>query len=119
MYFFQLTLPPDEVLFLAAVSVFTMPDADLLMESAYTLRACFYQGQNACEVIRPTDIVSVVAMVPLPQTHLDTRVAPAGYTYADRYFVVEKPGLDVAFMAGHGEEQEEGDLELDDLMLPS
>ena len=96
-----------------------MPDAGLLADSAYTLRACFYQGQNACEVIRPTDIVSVVAMVPLPQTHLDPPEARAGYSYTDRFFVVEKPGLDIAFMAGHGEEEEEGDLELDDPMLPS
>ena len=92
---------------LAAVSVFTAPDEALLEESAFTLMGCFYQGQRACEVIRATDILSVVGMVPLPRCHLDPAVPPTGHTYDTRFFVVEKPGLEVAFMAGRVEEEDD------------
>ena len=95
--------------------VFTALDSALLEASAYTLMACFYQGQRACEVIHPTEIVSVVAMVPLPKCYLDPPETPQ-HRYSDRYFVVEKPGLDIALMAGRGEEED--DPELDELAQP-
>ena len=109
LYFFQLALRTGEaeVLTLAAISVFTRPAEELLEQSAYTLMGCFYQGQRACEVIRATDILSVVAMVPLPRCHLDPVVPPVGQNYDNRFFVVEKPGLEVAFMAGRVGEEED------------
>lgn len=59
------------------------------LQHLITLWACYYRGDTALQVIDIKSIVAVVAMVPLPQT--------------DRYFVVEKPGLVTAHMAGNDE----------------
>jgi hypothetical protein len=68
--------------------MYSPPDLALLEASYHTLWSCSYQGDTALRVIDVKTIVSVVAMVPLS---------------AGRYFVVEKPGLNVAHMAGRDE----------------
>ena len=77
----------------ALVSLFSKPDPTLLRLSVNTLWSCEYQGDSALEFIDVKCIQAVVAMVP----H-----APAieGQETCERFFLVEKPGLDVAVMAG-------------------
>ena len=80
----------------ALVSLFSKPDPDLLQISVNTLWSCEYQGDSALEFVDIKCIQAVVAMIP----H-----APAidGRQTQERFFLVEKPGLDVAVMAGAGE----------------
>ncbi|KAI9061276.1 hypothetical protein FKP32DRAFT_1537907, partial [Trametes sanguinea] len=51
---------------LGMVAPFSPPDEALLSESENTLWACTYPGSDGREVVDCSDIVSVVAMVPLP-----------------------------------------------------
>jgi len=67
------------------VSLYTAPDATLLARSHGTLWCCGYQAESELRVIPAKSIISVVAMVPLKD---------------DRFFVVEKLGLEVAYMGG-------------------
>jgi hypothetical protein len=78
---------------LALVSVYSLPDEELLQASFFTLWSCTYHGDETLSIIDIKSITAVVAMVPLP--------SPAS---VERYFVVEKPGLDVAHMGGKDEE---------------
>jgi hypothetical protein len=77
----------------ALVSLFSEPDPDLLRLSVNTLWLCKYQGDLALQFVDIKCIQAVVAIVP----H-----APAinGQQAQERFFLVEKPGLDVAVMAG-------------------
>ncbi|KAI0741525.1 hypothetical protein C8Q80DRAFT_1221543 [Daedaleopsis nitida] len=96
---------------LAMVVPFSAPDASILECSRSTVAACTYPGADTCKVIPATQIVLVVAMVPLPMTALEASEADASEKYGNCYFVVEKPGLDIAQFAGHvedGDEDEDG-----------
>ena len=71
--------------------MFGPPDDQLLRESSFTLWSCMQQGNNSgLAIVSVKDISAVVAMVP----H-----AIFGES-SDRFFVVEKMGLDVMIMAG-------------------
>ena len=85
-YFFR-ALIGTENRTLALVSVYSPPISELLISSHGTLWASRYQGSNMFRVIDVKSILSVVAMVPLD--------AVEGH-----FFVVEKLGLDVAFLGG-------------------
>ena len=76
---------------LALVSVYSSPNLDVLKESHNTLWICTYQGDQALKVVEVKTITSVVSLPPLPGH-------PEG-----TFFVVEKPGLDVAHMGGQDE----------------
>lgn len=93
------------------VMPFTAPDHELLVYSNETLLVCSHRGNQAREVVRAKDILSVVAMVPLPMTPAEARAAledaPTRARYASRFFVVEKPGLDIARIAGRIEDPAE------------
>lgn len=78
----------------AVVSLFGLPDADMLHRSLGTVWVCGYHGNNALQIVNVRDIVSVIGMVPFPDR--------PGY-----FFAVEKPGLDVLHMAGIDEEDPE------------
>jgi hypothetical protein len=67
------------------ISLYAAPDATLLARSHGTLWCCEYQGESELRVIPAKAIISVVAIVP----HKD-----------DRFVVVEKLGLEVAYMGG-------------------
>ncbi|KAH9913479.1 uncharacterized protein BXZ73DRAFT_55508 [Epithele typhae] len=98
-YFFLLTVlgPPKRTISLAMLSVFSAPDQGIYQESLGTVLACTYRGQDAC-VVRPIKTIdAVVAMVPLPPT---SEEQATGTDFTHRYFVVEKPGLEVAVLAG-------------------
>lgn len=62
----------------------------LLKASHHTLWSCSYQGNVSLKVVSTKVIVGVVAMILLSGVR-------------DKYFVVEKPGLDIAHMRGDDE----------------
>lgn len=77
---------------LAVVSVYSPPRSDLLIQSHGTLASCKYLGDSNITIIDATCIKAVVAMIP----H-----SPAGIADEGRYFfLVERPGLDIANLAG-------------------
>ncbi|CDO72198.1 hypothetical protein BN946_scf184970.g50 [Trametes cinnabarina] len=92
---------------LAMVAPFSSPDLAVLSESENTLWACTYPGLDEREVVECSDIVSVVAMVPLPLTPAERQ--HASEENESRFFVVEKPGLDVAVLAGRNDEEDNED----------
>ncbi|KAI0350659.1 hypothetical protein OH77DRAFT_1412493 [Trametes cingulata] len=110
-YFFLFNIAGIEQA-LAMISPFSAPDPALLAESENTVLACTYLGQEAREVISITEIVSVVAMVPLPMTQAEEE--EVGIDYSSRFFVVEKPGLDIALLGGREVEvlQDEDDTDV-------
>jgi hypothetical protein len=73
----------------ALVSLWSEPDEELLRDSLGTLYACVYHGMRNLRVIKVEAIVSVVAVIPLKPSEVDT---------CSRHFVVEKPGLDALIM---------------------
>lgn len=83
---------------LALVSLYSRPDETLLSLSVNTLWSCEYQGDDALMFIDVKIIQAVVAMIP-------HRVELPGFPPSERFFLVEKPGLDVAMMAGVEEEE--------------
>ena len=93
-YYFRI----DENRTAALVSLYSPPDVGLLESSYGAVCACTYQGEHGLQVVEVQVIQSVVAMVPLSRHNKDD---------ADgQYFVVEKPGLDVAYLAGAEEADE-------------
>lgn len=74
-------------------SLYKAPDIDLLQQSSNTLWSCCAGGNTSRCVIDVKVIKSVVAMVPHSTSSL-------GAEWEGRFFVVEKPGLDVAEMGG-------------------
>jgi hypothetical protein len=78
---------------LALVSLYSRPDPTLLRVSVNTLWSCEYQGDSALKFVEVKCIQAVVAMIP------HTPVIE-GQEARERFFLVEKPGLDVAMMAG-------------------
>jgi hypothetical protein len=89
-YFFQVVINGEEKT-VALVSLYTSPDQEVWNESNQTLWVCYRQGDRALKVIDVKTITAVVSMVPLPS-------GPEG-----AFFLVEKPGLDVAHMGGQDE----------------
>ncbi|KAI0364295.1 hypothetical protein BV20DRAFT_956494 [Pilatotrama ljubarskyi] len=109
LYFFPLTVNATDTTFhLAMVSVFSPPDPAIRKETHDVLLACRYQGQRSREVVNIKDIQSVVAMVPLPLRREEAEDPRSAELYSDRYFVVEKLGLDMAWF-GREERMEEED----------
>ncbi|TFK82224.1 hypothetical protein K466DRAFT_578255 [Polyporus arcularius HHB13444] len=103
LYFFRLLLD-GQLHTLAVVSVFSAPDPALVAHSHGALKACFYRGHAAIEAISVKSIVSVVAMIPMQATPQEAAEPGAAGKYINHYAVVEKPGLDIALIAGHVED---------------
>ncbi len=103
MYFFRLLLD-GQLHTLAVVSVFSAPNEVLATRTHGTLKPCFYRGAAAIEAIPVKSIISVVAMIPMQATPQEAAEPEAAVKYLNRYAVVEKPGLEIAFMAGHVED---------------
>jgi len=78
---------------LVLVFLYSKPDEYLLNISANTLWSCKYQNDGALKFINVKTIQSIVAMIP-------HRPEILGLPLSERFFLVEKPGLDVAIMAG-------------------
>lgn len=80
----------------AVVSVYASPCPDLLLRSHGTFASCKYFGDCSLAVIDITSIKAVVAMIP----HI-----PPGAGDDDKYFyLVEKPGLDIANLGSSTQE---------------
>jgi hypothetical protein len=73
------------------VSRYSSPDQTLLKSSYNTLLSCTHLGQSGLIVVDVKHINSVIAMVPQRAFGGDS---------TQRYFVVEKPGLEVARLGG-------------------
>lgn len=100
-YYFQALIKEIETT-LALVSLYSLPHEELSEYSHHTLLSCVYEGDACLQVVDIKSIMSVVAMVP----HNPFPGDPL-----DRYFVVEKPGLDVARLGGVVEVVPEEELE--------
>ena len=82
----------DEIA-LVLISLFSKPDPTLLSLLVKTLWSCQYQGDLALRFIDVKTIQAIVSMVPhIPSIQ--------GQAEGECFFLVEKPGLDVAMMAG-------------------
>lgn len=79
---------------LALASFYSRPDPQLLQASYSTVWSC--TGPTQFTVIKVKDIHSVVAMVP----HM--------YNGSARFFLVEKPGLDMITLSGYQEDADAG-----------
>lgn len=93
-YYFRTTIHRVKYT-LAVVSCYSRPDRGLLEQSYNTLLSCTYDGDACVKVIEVESIKAVVAMVPHQ---------PFQGESTERYFVVEKPGLDVAVLGGNVED---------------
>ena len=82
---------------LALVSIYSPPNQALLDASFNTLWSCTHQGDAGLKVVDVKTISSGIAMIP----H-STHNFPADTM--GHFFVVKKPGLDVAHMGGNDEE---------------
>ncbi|KAJ2990285.1 hypothetical protein NUW54_g8515 [Trametes sanguinea] len=96
---------------LAMIAPFSAPDPTILAESENTVIACTAPVASDREVIKVSAISSVVAMVPLPPK--PSEQSALGDAGSMRFFVVEKPGLDVAVLSGLEQDNvdHEGDKE--------
>jgi hypothetical protein len=96
-FFFQLKINNGEEETVALTSVFGNPDPRLLQESSGALIVCEYQGNNSLEIIPVKTISTCIAMILFknPEDNL--------------FFVCSKMGLDVAFLGGAQEVEEEDD----------
>ncbi|KAI0292314.1 hypothetical protein BC826DRAFT_885613, partial [Russula brevipes] len=82
----------DPLQALALVSLYSRPDTTLLSHSMNTLWSCSSQGDSALKFIDVKTIQAVVAMIP----HTHSNPVIGGEQSDERFFLVEKPGFDVA-----------------------
>jgi hypothetical protein len=90
--------------------LYSTPYPDLLHISHDTLWSCEYHRDSAFKFINVKDIKAVVAMIPHSPVI-------GGQKACDCFFIVEKPGFDVALIAGieedipgNGRTEREGDV---------
>ncbi|EIW87263.1 hypothetical protein CONPUDRAFT_41273, partial [Coniophora puteana RWD-64-598 SS2] len=83
----------------AVVELYSEPDSDLLTLSSRTFATCKRLGPQYTHVVNIKQIAGVVGMVPHRPTLLSG-------IEEDRFYMVEKPGLDVATFVGNDEEDE-------------
>ena len=79
---------------LALISLYSLPNQQLLDLSYNSLVVCTYQASHALVVVEVQSILSVVAMVPFTHANIGE----------DLYYAVEKLGLEVASLGGVQEE---------------
>ena len=90
----------DEQIALALISLYTRPDPTLIALSVNTLWSCEYEGDATLKFINVKTIQAVVSMIP-------HKPVIDGQQVGEQFFLVEKPGLDVAVMSGVQEEMPE------------
>ncbi|KAA1466965.1 hypothetical protein DENSPDRAFT_766810, partial [Dentipellis sp. KUC8613] len=86
-FYFRLTIDGGQEKNLAMVSLFGPPDPNLLQLSSQAVWSCTYGGEQNMLVIDIKSIQSVVGMVP----------HTSDPTWVDRYFVVERMGLEISY----------------------
>lgn len=89
---------------LALISIYNPPDRDLLLQSHNTLWSVKCDGNEKIQVVDVEMIQSVVALVPHSEGLL-------GQEWKNRFFVVEKPGLEVACMGNILEQLDDEELD--------
>ncbi|KAI0347539.1 hypothetical protein BDW22DRAFT_1322409 [Trametopsis cervina] len=104
-YYFQVLMCNGSLQAFAMISIFEPPNIDLLNKSASTFWSCRHPGNVGLTIIPIQSIQSVVAVIPHP-TICFTNPTDVDY-FQDRYYVVEKLGLDVDSLGGSNEEDEE------------
>jgi hypothetical protein len=93
VYFFILWTHEGHETPLTLISLYSTPDPRLLKASHNTLWSCEHQGDSALQFINAKTIQLVVAMIPhTPRIEAQQLQA--------QFFLVEKPGLDVAVIGG-------------------
>ena|ERR1700690_956090 len=101
-YYLHLQITPTEKKAIAVVSILSSHHKGLFDLSNKTLRSCRDEGDLAIFIVDVKKIKSVVSMVPhypvLPE-HDEHDGEPHL-----RWFLVEKPGLDVTHITEHGED---------------
>ncbi len=91
-FYFMIENAQQNLVPYALLSMYSPPDADLLEDSHHALWACSYSGDSDLRIISISSIMSVVSMQPLPKLSADED---------DRWFVVEKSGLDDTELTGY------------------
>ncbi|KAI9066946.1 hypothetical protein FKP32DRAFT_1564687 [Trametes sanguinea] len=110
-YYFVLDLE-NEQRALAMLAPFSPPDPAILQDSENTVLACNSPSDDDRAVVDVDEIVAVVAMVPLPLSQEEAR--QGRNVGRQRFFVVEKPGLEVASLGGIRQDLDDLD---DDLVM--
>ncbi|KAH8088943.1 hypothetical protein BXZ70DRAFT_899236 [Cristinia sonorae] len=109
-FFFRLQIH-GKVRVLALVSTYSDIDKTLYEESFRTLAVCSYRGDEGLTIVDVQSIESVVSMQPLPMTREEAAVENAHKQYGNRWFVGERPGLDIAlFMSVVARDDMDGEL---------
>ena len=111
-YFFQLRLH-EEDMGLAMVAPFTVPDEDLFEMTFGVVSVCMAQPE-ARKVISVKDIASVVAMCPMPIGPHEQDAPNAAHLRTHRFFIGEKPGLEMTTLQGYMEPDNEEEEDDDD-----
>ncbi|KAG1893060.1 uncharacterized protein F5891DRAFT_963509 [Suillus fuscotomentosus] len=89
----------------AVIALYSLSDKDLLELSSHTVASCTYE-QDDIRVINMKTITEVIVMVPhCPRL-------PSG-VQENRYFMAEKPGLDIATFGIPGDPRDVEDEEDD------
>lgn len=104
MYYFRLRFE-DEVHTLALVSLYSPPNPELLKQSHQVVYSCRAPEDGIFQLIDIKAIQSVVAMVPY------FKVLPNGeiFTPENEYFMIEKPGVELAQYRGVQDDDDEYD----------
>ncbi|KAK0192375.1 hypothetical protein F5146DRAFT_1102349 [Armillaria mellea] len=108
LYYFQLCFEHTHYT-LALVSTYSPPDTELLHESSETVYSCEHQGDTGFCAVFVSDIVAVVAMVPL----FDVTGKGEVIIPENQYFLVEKLGLDVTVLQREEEQDIDGDEDVE------
>jgi hypothetical protein len=93
VYFFIYICREDKEMALALISLYSRPNPTLLSLSVNTLWSCEYEGDCTLRFINVKTIHVVVVIIP-------HRLVIGGQQIGEQFFLVEKPGLDVAVMLG-------------------
>ncbi|KIY48821.1 hypothetical protein FISHEDRAFT_42610 [Fistulina hepatica ATCC 64428] len=106
-YFIQLDSRGTQIPY-ALVSLYGPPCMDIWQLSSKTIWKCTYQGDHGLHVVHVETILAVIGMVPFPEVDLDMGEQTLCED-SQEFFVVEKMGLDVMYLAKDINEETEGD----------
>ena len=93
-------------------SIYSAPDHFLREASYDTILSCTYLGNTSLRIVDIKSIESVIAMIPhcvrralgieqiMVQGLAILMETADEWNWENRFFVVEKPGLEIAFMGG-------------------
>ena len=97
---------------MAMASIYSAPDHFLREASYDTILSCTYLGNTSLRIVDIKSIESVIAMIPhcvrralgieqiMVQGLAILMETADEWNWENRFFVVEKPGLEIAFMGG-------------------